>query len=66
MYSLFVVTGVIFGIGISFLLLAGMTFRIRAMLNKPAWNGKTLPFLFIGLAAFAVGIVMFYFAYRTM
>lgn len=41
-----------------FMGLAGTSFRIRAVLNKPAWGGLTKVFLMIGIIILMIGIVL--------
>ena len=55
---------VVFIVGLALLALSGLSFRIRAIANKPAWNGLTRPLLLFGLIIFAVCLVLLYFAYR--
>ncbi|MDR2157208.1 MAG: hypothetical protein LBO81_05465 [Clostridiales Family XIII bacterium] len=54
---------IIFGVGVLFMALAGISFRIRAILNKPAWGGATIPCALLGLPIFIVGSVMIYIFY---
>jgi hypothetical protein len=51
-------------IGAGFLSLAGITFRLRALLNKPAWGGATLPFLWLGLIFVIPGTLMVILTYN--
>jgi uncharacterized integral membrane protein len=55
---MFTTSLIILGIGIVFLAMAGISFRLRAVFNKPAWNGATLPFLWIGLIFALIGGAM--------
>ncbi|MBW4827440.1 MAG: hypothetical protein KZY61_07345 [Clostridiaceae bacterium] len=50
-------------IGFLFLGLGNMSYRFRAFRNKQAWNGKTLPFLVIGVIFFITGIILVYIFY---
>lgn len=47
-------------LAISFLFMgfAGTSFRIRAILNKPAWGGLTKVFLGIGIIVLTIGIIL--------
>ncbi|MDR2063440.1 MAG: hypothetical protein LBQ02_01440 [Candidatus Nomurabacteria bacterium] len=59
-----IVSLVVFMIGAGFLSLAGITFRLRALLNKPAWGGATLPFLWLGLIFVIPGTLMVILTYN--
>ncbi|MDR2458314.1 MAG: hypothetical protein LBD41_07575 [Clostridiales Family XIII bacterium] len=48
---------VIFGIGVFFLAIGSISFRVRAVANKKAWGGITLPFILIGIVLIIIGIV---------
>jgi hypothetical protein len=48
------------GFGMALLAFSGLSFKFRALCNKPAWGGPTVPSLFIGLAFFAPGLIMVY------
>ena len=63
MNTVFNISIVVTLIGMVFLGLAGISFRLRALANKKAWNGLTLPFAIIGLPVLIVGLVMLYFTY---
>jgi len=52
------IAGVITVAGLLIVGLGGIVFRVRAVLNKPAWNGATLPLILIGLPIFVVGLVL--------
>jgi hypothetical protein len=54
----------VFGVGVIFLALAAIWFRVRAIANRKAWGGGTVPLALIGLALFAVGLVLIYFNYQ--
>ena len=56
---------VVLFIGIALIAIGGISFRVRAITNKPAWNGITKPFILVGIAIFIVGIVLVYFAYSS-
>lgn len=49
---------VLFVIGLGFAVLFGLSFRIRAVLNKRAWNGPTRPFFFLMLLTLIPGIAL--------
>jgi hypothetical protein len=49
---------VIFAIGFIFAGIATISFRIRAIANKPAWGGVTLPFGIIGLVGLVIGVIL--------
>ena len=49
---------VIFAFGFVFAGLATISFKIRAIANKPAWGGITLPFGVIGFIALAIGVII--------
>ncbi|MDR2378387.1 MAG: hypothetical protein LBD70_03020 [Bifidobacteriaceae bacterium] len=53
----------VFGVGALFLALAGIMFRIRAIANRKAWDGGTVPLTVIGLIVAAVGLALIYFNY---
>jgi hypothetical protein len=48
----------VFFIGAVLLGLCGISFRLRAITNKPAWNGATLPLLLMGLLFLVPGIIL--------
>lgn len=50
-------------IGIDLMGIGGVIFRTRAVLNKRAWNGGTLPFVLIGLVVFAIGLALLWVNY---
>ena len=54
----------VFGAGAALLALSGISFKLRALMNKPAWGGKTLPLLTIGLPLAAAGGVMLAIFYK--
>ncbi|HDR4605088.1 MULTISPECIES: hypothetical protein [Bacillus cereus group] len=43
--------------GIVIMSLARINFKIRAIANKPAWGGLTLPLVLIGIILFFVGMI---------
>ncbi|CEI50050.1 hypothetical protein [Propionibacterium freudenreichii] len=49
---------VLFVIGLGFAVLFGLSFRIRAVLNKRAWNGPTEPFFILMLLTLIPGIAL--------
>ena len=49
---------VLFVIGLGFAVLFGLSFRIRAVLNKRAWNGPTGPFFILMLLTLIPGIAL--------
>ncbi|MDR2380733.1 MAG: hypothetical protein LBE08_06110 [Bifidobacteriaceae bacterium] len=55
---------VIFGIGVLFLALAGIWFRVRAVANRPAWGGGTVPLAVIGLIFVIPGLILVYLNYK--
>ncbi|MDZ4417300.1 hypothetical protein ORL59_27675 [Bacillus cereus] len=44
--------------GIVIISLARINFKIRAVANKSAWGGLTLPLALIGLTLFLVGMIL--------
>jgi hypothetical protein len=58
-----VISLAVFGVGALFLALAGIMFRIRAIANRKAWDGGTVPLTVIGLIVAAVGLALIYFNY---
>jgi len=50
---------------VSFLFLGGasISFRVRALANKQAWGGKTVPFAIIGIILLVVSLILLYFNY---
>lgn len=50
--------------GFALLAISAISFRIRALLNKKAWQGATLPFLWTGLLATAIGLIMLLLTYE--
>ena len=60
---MFTVAIVVTFVGIAFLGLAGISFRIRAITNKKAWNGLTLPLAIIGLPILIAGMALLYYTY---
>jgi hypothetical protein len=44
--------------GVGFLVLSGIIFRTRALLNKPAWGGAVVPLLCVGLLFFVPGVIV--------
>lgn len=48
----------IFAIGFIFAGIATISFKIRAIANKTAWGGITIPFGIIGFIALVLGTVM--------
>lgn len=61
--DLFLLSVIILFIGFLFIGMSGVSYRWRAFRNKPAWNGKTLVFLSIGLVFFIIGLVLVYMLY---
>jgi hypothetical protein len=59
-----VVSLAVFGIGAVFLALAGGWFRVRAIANRKAWNGGTIPLTVVGLIFAGAGLVLIYINYR--
>jgi hypothetical protein len=59
-----IVAVVILFIGFGSLALSGISFRMRALLNKRAWHGMTLPFLWIGLITAAIGLTILLLTYQ--
>lgn len=57
---------VLFGVGIVFAAACGMSFRLRAVLNKPAWNGPTLPLLVLALVTLIPGLALMSLYVATM
>lgn len=49
---------VIFAIGFIFAGIATISFRIRAIANKPAWGGVTLPLGIIGFISLVIGVIL--------
>jgi uncharacterized membrane protein (DUF485 family) len=60
MNALLAISLLVLGFGIALLALSGISFKLRALLNKPAWGGVTVPSLLMGLAFFTPGLVMVY------
>jgi hypothetical protein len=54
---------IVFFTGAFSLSLSGMCYRWRAFLNKKAWDGLTLPFLYFGLPLVSIGLILIYFYY---
>lgn len=55
---------VVFVAGVLCLALGSISFRVRAIANKPAWGGATKPLLLAGILIFAAGLALLYFAMR--
>ncbi|MDR2381811.1 MAG: hypothetical protein LBE08_11705 [Bifidobacteriaceae bacterium] len=55
---------IVFGIGAALLAVAGIVFRVRAIANRKAWDGATVPLAVIGLIVTLVGVVAIYFTYK--
>lgn len=53
----------LFCVAIALLALAGFIFRVRALLNKRAWNGPVLPLSVIGVILLVISLVMIYLSY---
>lgn len=49
---------IFFVIGFVLLGVATLTFKLRALANKPAWGGLTLPSGLIGGTALVIGIAL--------
>lgn len=47
-------------IGLFFLFLGRKIFKFRAITNKKAWGGFTLPLIIIGLLIIGVGLILIY------
>jgi len=58
-----VIAGIVTVAGFLIMGLGGIMFRVRAVLNKPAWNGGTLPLIFIGLVVALIGGVLLWVTY---
>jgi hypothetical protein len=54
---------VMFFVGVGFLGLSSIIFILRALSNKPAWEGLTVPLLLVGLLIFIASLVLLFFAY---
>lgn len=55
----------IFIAGIVFSGIGGMSFRFRAITNKPAWGGLTSPFMILGIIALVIGGAIVVFAGKS-
>lgn len=62
-HFLFIMSIAVLFIGFFFLGLSGGVYEWRAFTNKPAWNGLTRPFLYIGLIFFVLGLILIYIFY---
>jgi hypothetical protein len=60
MNTLLAISLLVLGFGMALLAFSGLSFKFRALCNKPAWGGPTVPSLLVGLAFFAPGLVMVY------
>jgi hypothetical protein len=60
-----IISLVVFFVGVGCLAMCGVTFWFRAVLNKQAWGGLTLPFLWIGLIAAVLGLTVFIIFYNS-
>lgn len=49
--------------GVFFLALSGLVFRFRAISNKQAWGGITIPSAIIGGIIFVISLVIIYIYY---
>ncbi|MFD1230363.1 hypothetical protein ACFQ2P_04800 [Levilactobacillus namurensis] len=47
---------VIFAVGFVLTGLATVTFKLRALANKPAWGGLTVPSGIVGVVALIIGV----------
>ncbi|MDR2381836.1 MAG: hypothetical protein LBE08_11830 [Bifidobacteriaceae bacterium] len=54
----------VFGVGVVLLAAAGIWFRLRAIANRKAWNGGTLPLALTGLVFAGIGLVLIYLNYQ--
>ncbi|MDR2357797.1 MAG: hypothetical protein LBD92_06945 [Oscillospiraceae bacterium] len=59
----FAISIIAFFIGAAFLALAGLTFRFRAVANKAAWKGMTLPLLAAGLCILLPSLILIFLLY---
>jgi hypothetical protein len=60
MRTLFMLSLLVLGFGVVLLSLSGISFKFRALCNKPAWGGATVPILFMGLGFFMPGLVLLF------
>ncbi|SQC70615.1 Uncharacterised protein [Listeria fleischmannii subsp. fleischmannii] len=58
MESLFLITVVIFFLGVFFIGLSGGIFRWRALNNKKAWEGSVIPLLIVGVPITIIGLIL--------
>ncbi|MCH4209151.1 hypothetical protein [Bifidobacterium sp.] len=49
---------VVLALGFILLVSGGVSFQVRAIRNKPAWDGHTRTLLVWGIAIFIIGVVM--------
>lgn len=54
---LFICSIIITCVGVFLLMIGGGIFQFRAITNKKAWEGKTKPFLKLGLVVFIPGLI---------
>lgn len=61
--KLFLVSVAVLMLGMLFIGISGGIFRLRALSNKRAWDGKTKPFAAIGIVLSLIGIILVYITY---
>ncbi|MBP2098083.1 hypothetical protein [Enterococcus rivorum] len=54
---------IFFFIGLALLAISGISFRIRALANKTAWGGITIPFALVGIPILLISLILLYFNY---
>lgn len=50
----------LFFVGIALLAAGSITYQIRAFYNKKAWNGLTKPYLYAGVPASLLGLLLIF------
>jgi hypothetical protein len=56
-HTFLIISVVVLSVGIALLIIGSIIFRVRAITNQKAWDGKTKPFIFTGLLFFLAGLI---------
>lgn len=54
---------ILFLLGLGLSLLGKFSFKIRAIANKKAWGGSTLPMMIIGIITTLISLIFIYIGY---
>ncbi|MDR1969985.1 MAG: hypothetical protein LBQ11_01395 [Candidatus Nomurabacteria bacterium] len=61
--TLFITSLIVLGTGAALAAAGSVSFFVRAVLNKKAWDGLTRPLLATGAIVAIVGLILLYFTY---